>query len=291
MVGSGTDSFLNCSPAASNGASSGSLKISGTVTSGGLPVAGARVFLNGSTQGYRTTDETGAYTFSVNPGSYSVQPEGTCGSFSPSVVNLNNLKASAVENFTGASCPPAPLTLCPTFDTGYGLTEPSSCNTASSPQCAGDRLNTWAGEMVFDFQFLETDTLGLNDCRFGLWQQPPIVNDLTALGELEQQNVALNLFILQLFGCQQTGDLTGPLNLQGTLIPPDLIKAGLTFTTADISALEDEFMAGISQGLADFGMPALTAAQTTAIRAQLDSAAKRVPGVISSSKLSYSTCP
>lgn len=59
---------------------------------------------------YRTTDETGAYSFAVNPGSYSVNASGTCAAFSPSVSNLNNLKANVTANFTGTSCPPAPLT-------------------------------------------------------------------------------------------------------------------------------------------------------------------------------------
>ncbi|HLK88570.1 MAG TPA: carboxypeptidase-like regulatory domain-containing protein [Polyangia bacterium] len=291
FVGSGTDPILNCSPAAATGANSGSLTIAGKVTSGGQPVAGARVMLNGSTQGYRTTDETGAYSFAVNPGSYSVNPSGTCGSYSPTVTNLNNLKANATASFQGASCPPAPLTFCPALDSLVGLSEPASCNTASSVACANDRLSTWAGEVVFDFQNLESDVLAANDCRFGKWQQAPIVNDFTFVGVIEQQSNNLSLFTLQLFGCALTGNLTGPLSLQGSLIPPDLIQAGLKFTTADLSALEDEYMASITQALADFGLPPLSTAQMTAIRAQLDFAASKTPGVIASSTLSYSTCP
>ncbi|MBV9950263.1 MAG: carboxypeptidase regulatory-like domain-containing protein [Myxococcales bacterium] len=85
IVGSGTDSVLNCTPPSQAGATSGSLTISGKITSGGSPVAGVRVMLNGSTQGFRTTDETGAYSFSVALGSYSIQPSNTCTSFGPSV--------------------------------------------------------------------------------------------------------------------------------------------------------------------------------------------------------------
>jgi hypothetical protein len=291
FTGSGTDAILNCSPAAANGAASGTLTIQGRVTSGGQPVAGARVLLNGTTQGYRTTDETGAYSFAVNPGSYSVNASGTCGAFSPSVTNLNNLRANATANFQGTSCPPAPLTFCPALDALVGISEPSSCNTVSSVACTEDRVFTWAGEIPFDFQEVESDVLAANDCRFGKWQQAPIVNDFTFVGVLEQQGNNLTLFTLQLFGCALAGNLTGPLNLQGSLIPPDLIRAGLKFTTADISALEDEYMASIPQALADFGLPPLSAAQMTAIRAQLDYAASKTPGVIASSKLSYSTCP
>jgi len=291
FVGTGTDTITNCSPSSQNGATQGSLTIKGKVSSGGLPVAGARVWLNGSTQAYRTTDETGAYSFSVNPGSYSVNPQGTCGSYAPSVVNLNNLHAAATANFTGSSCPPAPLTLCPTLDTESGLSEPASCNVATTGPCAVDRVATWAGAIGAEFQFTESDVFGANDCRFGKWQQAPIVNDFTFVGVLEQQTNDLNVFLLQLLGCGLADNIVGPLNLQGALIPPDLIQAGLKFTTADIAALEDEFMAAINLGLSDVGAPALTSAQATAVRAQLDYAASKVPGVVASSALSYSTCP
>ena len=143
FVGSGTDPILNCAPAASTGATSGSLTLSGQVTSGGQPVAGVRVSLNGNAQGYRTTDETGSYSFAVNPGSYSVNPSGVCGSLSPSVVNLNNLRANTTQNFTGTSCPPAPLTLCPTFDALFSAPEPASCNTVSTTSCAFGREFSW----------------------------------------------------------------------------------------------------------------------------------------------------
>lgn len=291
FVGSGTDAILNCSPAAANGATAGTLTISGTVTSGGQPVAGARVWLNGNVQGYRTSDETGAYSFSVNPGSYSVNASGACGSFAPSVVNLNNLKASATPKFVGASCPPAPLTLCPTLDALTSLSEPASCNTSSSVSCADDRLFFWAGQIPFEFQTATSNVLSLNDCRFGKWQAPPISQDFTAVGVLSQQGNNLFLFTLQLFGCALAGNLVGPLSLQGSLIPPDLIRAGLTFTTADLAALEDEYVSAITLGLADFGAGPLTATQMAAVRAQLDFAARTTPGVISSSKLTYSTCP
>jgi hypothetical protein len=291
FVGSGTDAILNCSPSAAAGAASGSLTVAGTITSGGQPVAGARVSLNGNTQAYRTTDETGAYSFAVNPGSYSVSASGACRSFTPGAANLNNLRTNVQQNFQGTSCPPAPLTYCPTFDALVGSPEPASCNTVSSVSCASDRLLLWAGQVAFDFQVVTSDVLSANDCRFGKWQVPPISQDFTFVGVLEQQGNDLGLFTLQLFGCALADNLVGPLGLQGSLIPPDLVRAGLTFTTADLSALEDEYVAAINQALSDFGLASLTAAQTTAIRAQLDYAARTTPGVIASSKLSYSTCP
>ena len=291
FTGSGTDPILNCSPAAATGAATGTLTIQGKVTSGGQPVAGARVLLNGSTQGYRTTDETGVYSFAVNPGSYSVNPSGTCAAFSPSVTNLNNLKANATASFQGTSCPPAPLIFCPALDALVGLSEPASCNTVSSVACAGDRLFSWAGEIVFDFQNVESDVLAANDCRFGKWQLPPIVNDLTFVGVLEQQSNNLSLFTLQLFGCALAGNLTGPLSLQGSLIPPDLHPGGVEVHDRG-SLCPGRRVHGVDHpGARRLRSPPLSAAQMTAIRAQLDFAASKTPGVVASSKLSYSTCP
>ncbi|HEY5957011.1 MAG TPA: carboxypeptidase regulatory-like domain-containing protein, partial [Polyangiaceae bacterium] len=153
MTGSGTDGILNCSPSAAAGAGSGSLKIQGKIsTADQKPVAGVRVRLNGSTQGYRTTDETGFYSFSVNPGSYSVQATNTCGSFNPSVTNLNNLKANRTLDLVGSNCPPAPLTMCPALDLASGIGEPAACGTTSSPECALDREMMWAGQIPYEFQ-------------------------------------------------------------------------------------------------------------------------------------------
>ncbi len=281
FTGSGSDPITNCAPAEIMGATTGSLAIKGVVTSGGAPVPGVLVSLNGSAQGFRVTDETGAYSFAANPGSYQVQASGaTCASYTPGVVNLNNIKATQTQNFQGTSCPPAPLNLCPTFDTLFGLTEPASCATSSSVACGGDRFATWDGA-------IENDWFNINaaDCRFGQWNDPPIVNMFTVVGFF-QQDLAFRLFMLQLFGCAEAGNLDGPLGFP--LIPPDLAK--LKFTTADLAALQQELVQAIGQALSDNGSPALTAAQTTAINAQLSSATKRVAGVTSSSSLTYSTC-
>jgi hypothetical protein len=93
-----------CGPQLFSGGLSGSLTLSGRVTSGGSPVSGVKVTLAGGTTGFRITDETGSYSFSVNPGSYSLKPSGACASFTPDVVNLNGLTASRVQNFTGTNC-------------------------------------------------------------------------------------------------------------------------------------------------------------------------------------------
>jgi hypothetical protein len=280
FLGTGTNFITNCAPAEVMGATTGSFTLSGVVTSGGAPVPGVLVSLSGGAQAIRVTDETGAYSFAVNAGSYSVNPSGPCSSFSPSVGNLNNLKANTVQNFTGASCPPAPLTLCPEFDTDFGLTEPASCNVSSSEACAGDRLNTWANTIQDDWFTINTD-----DCRFGTWNDPPIVNLFEVIG-LEQDIDFINLYALQLFGCGLAGNITGPLGFPFILTDLQSLK----FTTADLAALSDEYVEAIEQSLSDNGSPALTPAQITAIQAQLASAASRVKGITQSSQLSFSTC-
>jgi len=94
-----------------SGATTGSLTISGRVTNAaGNSVSGVKVNLNGATQGVRTTTASGTYSFSVNPGSYSVQPSGPC-TFTPTVVNLNNLNTSRTQNFVaGPGCAATPGT-------------------------------------------------------------------------------------------------------------------------------------------------------------------------------------
>jgi hypothetical protein len=83
------------------------ITISGKVTfSNGTAVAGVPVRLNGMSQSTSITSSTGAYSFSVVPGSYSVRPEKTGCGFTPDVVNLNNQNTSVTKNFTasGSSC-------------------------------------------------------------------------------------------------------------------------------------------------------------------------------------------
>jgi hypothetical protein len=280
FLGSGTNVVLNCAPAEVMGATTGSLTVGGKVTSAGEPVPGVLVSLAGGVQGSRVTDETGAYTFSVNPGSYSLNVSGPCSSFTPSVVNLNNIKTNETENFTGANCPPAPLDLCPTFDALFGLSEPASCAVSSSPSCALDRVLSWDG-------IIQNDWFDVNeaDCRFGQWNNPPIVNLFEPIG-LTVDEVAINAFGLQLFGCGLAGNIVGPLSFPFKLT--DL--ASLEFTTGDLAALSQEYVEAISQALSDNGSPPLTAVQISEFNAQLASAASRVPGITKSSTLNFSTC-
>ncbi|HVV48107.1 MAG TPA: carboxypeptidase regulatory-like domain-containing protein [Polyangia bacterium] len=281
ILGAGTDVVTNCAPAEIMGATAGPLTISGVVSSGGAPVPGALVALNGSAQGTRVTDETGAYSFAVASGSYSLKVTGACGSFAPDVVNLNNVRSSKTQNFTGAACPPAPLALCPTLDADFGFSEPATCDAVTSGDCTFDRELGWVGAVTNDF-------LNINDvdCRFGVWDNPPIIDDFTSVTVI-QWETALNTFALQLFGCALQGNLVGPLGFP--MIPP--VLASLHFTTADLAALQDEYVQGIQQALSDQGAPPLTTAQLAAINTQLGAAAARVPGVTRSSTLTYSTCP
>ena len=241
---------------------------------------GAQVTLSGSTQGLRISDQTGAYSFKVNPGSYSLSVTGGCSSFTPSIANLNNITTNKVQNFTGSgNCPIAPLALCPTLDSGFGFSEPTSCNLVSDPNCAFDRASSWDSSILFDFA-----NAIFTDCRFGQWFTGP--NALTPSDITTYINDQLT-FNLYFFGCPATGTEAGPLTFQ--LIPG--VFAGRTFTTADVAALSTAYAAAIAQALSDAGAPALTQAQTTAINNQLSFLAGRVPHLVTSTTFSASTCP
>ncbi len=131
--------------------------------------------------------------------------------------------------------------------------------------------------MVIDFAIAAT-----SDCRFGAWS----TGLLTGTDVTNYLN-ELTVFTLYFFGCPATGTVTAPL--ADGLIPPAL--QGHSFTTADLAALSQDYLAAIEQSLADNGSPALTTAQVTAINAQLAAVAARVPNVTSSNSLTFSTCP
>ena len=77
-------------------------------TSAGLPIVGVTVQLAGSRVAAKVSDSAGAYQFTgLSNGSYSLRPDPSRCQFVPDVVNLNNLTASANQDFvgSGASCP------------------------------------------------------------------------------------------------------------------------------------------------------------------------------------------
>ena len=83
------------------------ITISGRVTkAGNVGVVNIPIRLNGQSQAWALTNVTGNYSFTVNPGSYSIRPEEAACAFTPDVVNLNNLNANTTRNFTvtGTMC-------------------------------------------------------------------------------------------------------------------------------------------------------------------------------------------
>jgi hypothetical protein len=276
FLGSGNNIITNCQPTNTSGGTSGSLTVSGHVTSAGSPVAGVKVAFNGTAQGFRFTDTTGAYTFFANPGSYSVTPSEACNSFTPNVANLNGITTSKTQDFQGSGhCPPAPLTMCSLLNTEFtGQSGGSSCATSTTTSCP-DAVGTWGSSMVIDF----LTSIG-SDCRFG-----SEFNGFTITDLLQYINDLTN-FTLYFFGCPFVGTNAGPLSF--ALIPQKLQSHA--FTTADLNALSALYVSAIAQALSDNGSPALTSAQSTAINATLAYLQTNVSGTVNSSSFSFSTC-
>ncbi len=112
-VGCGASGSVNNEgTAAAESELSGSIVISGRITtSAGVGIPWVTVTLAGTSTSLQVTDANGNYSFSgLAAGSYSLTPAKYGCGFTPSVVNLNNIKASATKNFTasGTSCTLAP---------------------------------------------------------------------------------------------------------------------------------------------------------------------------------------
>jgi hypothetical protein len=280
FIGSGNDAITNCEPASSSGATSGSLTLSGVVTSGGHPVPGAEVTLNGSTQGFRYADETGAYSFAVNPGSYSINVSFACKSYSPGVVNLNNVTKSETVNFVGSgNCPPAPVSLCLALDSDFQLRSLGDvCSATITTNTCTDRFLVWDSNIVNNLGFLNG-----TDCRFG-----NLPNAFTSDLQIFDYLGALTNFTLESLGCPYVGTLIGPLT--DALVPANLAPEGIHLTSADLTALSSDFIAAIQLSLSQNGSPALTSAQLAPLQTELSYLQANVPGTVQSSKYTYSTC-
>ncbi len=104
--------------------------LSGTILdTSGRPLSGVTVRLNGATQQTQTTGNTGTYAFAVNvagaTASFSIMPTRTGCTFNPSVVNLNAINGSRVNNFTGSgtSCIGVSQTVDAGHDSGSGTVD------------------------------------------------------------------------------------------------------------------------------------------------------------------------
>jgi hypothetical protein len=107
---------IGCADATQNETDEPTERVQGAVTTnvsivgrvglaGLLATPGITVLLTGSQQRTVVTDSNGVFRFDVPPGSYSVRASKSGATFTPDVVNLNNLTASVIRDFTCAgSC-------------------------------------------------------------------------------------------------------------------------------------------------------------------------------------------
>jgi hypothetical protein len=138
-----------------------------------------------------------------------------------------------------------------------------------------DRVDTWDNLFVIDFAIAIT-----NDCRFGQWG-PGLLTDTDVVNWLND----LLAFTLKFMGCPAEGVTT---QLAYALIPSAL--AGDRFTTADLNALSDTYVAAVQQGLSDSGLPPLSDQLIRDMHIKLDRLASRVPNVKHSRNFTFSTC-
>jgi hypothetical protein len=99
---SGSGPGCGGTPTVNGGATNGPLILSGHLRdSSGAPIVGGRVDLSGADQGIRFTDLTGAYSFHVNPGFYSLAASGAC-SFTPASA-AKNVTSDTTQDFTASN--------------------------------------------------------------------------------------------------------------------------------------------------------------------------------------------
>jgi hypothetical protein len=123
--------------AEATGALAPNIRIAGHVAAAGspaVPVAGVRVQLNGSLQRTAITDSNGNYMFEVPAGSYSLNPTRAGSLLSPDVVNLNNLAADKLQDFTCTSGCAAPASIVGAKE--LVITDPSVLNDARASNAA-----------------------------------------------------------------------------------------------------------------------------------------------------------
>ncbi|HEY4016622.1 MAG TPA: hypothetical protein VGM06_24970 [Polyangiaceae bacterium] len=172
---------------------------------------------------------------------------------------------------------PASHSICNSFDDDvFGSDSGAVCAHATGPTCP-DRVDTWDDLIALDF----LDVISA-DCRFGHWSDGSLLTSSDVANYLN----GLLAYTLTFLGCPIPGSGVNPLSYG--LIPAAL--ASDTFTTADLNALSAAYVAGIEQMLTDIGAPALTPAQTLAIRAKLALLQLTVKKVVVSTKYTFSTC-
>jgi hypothetical protein len=136
----------------------GNVSIVGRVGLAGLHATpGITVRLTGSQQQTVVTDSNGAFRFTVPPGSYSVRPSKTGATFTPDVVNLNNVNASVIQDFTcaGACSGTTPVVA----NKELVITHPTVINDARASNATG-------GPWSFRFLMEQMAPLGTDPADF-----------------------------------------------------------------------------------------------------------------------------
>jgi hypothetical protein len=185
------------------------------------------------------------------------------------------------------------LNLCDAFDQIFGIAdggEPSSCATETNGNCPA-RGTGWDVPIVQAFGGGPAFT----DCRVNsLFTESDGGGGLLSSDAFnDYTSNQLEAYVFDFLGCPVTG---GDAGTDGGTIPPfgviPAALAGDVFTTADISLLSSDWLQAIEAAVAGAGgsVSTLTAAQISAIKAELACEASMESGIVKSSKYNYSTC-
>jgi hypothetical protein len=138
-----------------------------------------------------------------------------------------------------------------------------------------DRAFAWGNDIFIGFA-----NAAYADCRIKAMQ--------TSMSEQQQVAWANRLIAwnLEFFGCGSNVKDGGPLSF-------DLNDTGVShvYTTADVAALVESFMAGLAQAITDIEGTPLSTSVTENIRARLEALGAAQSGVLNSPVYTYSTCP
>jgi hypothetical protein len=169
--------------------------------------------------------------------------------------------------------PPVHVQLCPQLDVDWDIaTDAGGCATTTNNTC-GDRGGTWGTALAEAFAGLVS-----GDCRISR-----LLEGLDGTTGPEYL-IQLATFNLAFYGCPDPTLTTG-----FDLIPAT--QSGHVFTTADMRVMSELYVQSLVGTLEDAALPPVASQELVDIDAQIARQAAAVPGTVTSSNYTLSSCP